>query len=658
MLKQRIFCLLLSLSLLTGPAARAVKWEYPASAHPDVDYTSMLPATGFDETALQAALKELTGICARHSRQRDDKESRRQAQALYAQILEEMNTLVTKTNLSSIQYDASGAAPEEASLYLELSAQQTRLFDQCYRVLGLLAASPYQNILDDSAGKGTARSLLDYEGITEEDSALYEEEDLLVQAYDQIMSVGVPAMAEGQVWTLEALETAELDAGTYEAVSEALQKEQTQAAGEIYSQLVHLRTEIASRAGYDSYTEYAYEVLYSRDYEPEDIRSLREAAKKHLLPLQLRLLEELSDQDLRALDVRSRSSGEEILDRIQPFIQGFDNEMGETFAFMREHGLYDIEYDNAKLLTGYTVALPAYGSAFIFNSPYGDYRDYSDTVHEFGHFNETFHGTQHSLWSDFTIDVGEIHSQALELMFTTYAAEIFGERYGNVYAGTVLYNILDSILDGCLYDEFQAAVYENPDMDVSELNRLFKSLSEEYGYFYDTGIEEDASWIENSHNFQSPFYFISYATSALSSLDLWFLYLDHPQQAKRIYLDLTTVSLPYREAIEHAGLRDIFDPETVPLLAETLESCLDGEDVSYGRAQTGRSLGHVVIGAFGLAALTVILALRARPSKRERAAARRREALEPWSFQENRENPRRDGPDPWSVRGKKPPWEL
>ena len=34
---KRILCLLLALALMSGPAALAVKWEYPASAHPEVD---------------------------------------------------------------------------------------------------------------------------------------------------------------------------------------------------------------------------------------------------------------------------------------------------------------------------------------------------------------------------------------------------------------------------------------------------------------------------------------------------------------------------------------------------------------------------------------------------------------------------------------------
>ena len=53
-----------------------------------------------------------------------------------------MDLLATKANLSSIHYDASGGAPEEASLYQELSAQQTQLYDRCYQALSAMASSP------------------------------------------------------------------------------------------------------------------------------------------------------------------------------------------------------------------------------------------------------------------------------------------------------------------------------------------------------------------------------------------------------------------------------------------------------------------------------------------------------------------------------------
>ena len=200
MRNKALLCLLLALSLLAGPAAQAVKWEYPVSDHPEVDYEDMLPVTGFDETELVAALEELESVCGRNSR--PGGQTRQRVQALYDQILSEMNVLITKEVLSGIQYDAGGGAPEAAALYLELSNQSLRLFNRCYEVFSALAVSSYRDVLDTSAGEDAAQSLLGYEGLSEEDAVLREEVERLTPEYDQILSQGVSVEVAGRSWTL------------------------------------------------------------------------------------------------------------------------------------------------------------------------------------------------------------------------------------------------------------------------------------------------------------------------------------------------------------------------------------------------------------------------------------------------------------------------
>lgn len=115
-------------------------------------------------------------------------------------------------------------------------------------------------------------------------------------------------------------------------------------------------------------------------------------------------------------------------------------------------------------------------------------------------------------------------------------------------------------------------------MSLEEINGLYKQLAGQYGYLYEED-EEVYDWIQVSHNFQSPLYYISYATSALSSLDLWLVSLDDRDKAVDIYMDLTTLSLslPYRQAIEEVGLRNIFRPEAIPRMAAELEERLGVE---------------------------------------------------------------------------------
>ena len=571
--RDGIIILLMAFSLLACQGDVAEARHYPDKIHLPVDYGDMV-FTGFDETVLQDVLEEIQELYDSGALQKKDVQTRLRVEELYESMKAELNNLTTQVSLLGIQYDANGAEEELAETSAELASRGSALYDQCYQALALLVDTPYQNIIEADAGEINIERLRNYEALSDRMFELHDEEERLVQSYDRVMAQP-QVTVDGEVWTEEKLSSADLSNSEYRNISEQLEQAQNQEAGEIYRELIRVRTEIAEEAGYDNYIDYAYEVVYNRDYSLEDIQQVWKSVKKTIVPMEDYLMDGISSRDLRGLHRDARSDGEEILDAIQPFMGRIDPELGETFDFMRNHHLYDIEYSDSKLYVGYTVGLPAYGTAFIFNQPYRNYQDYIDTIHEFGHFNETFHCVQHDLWADFNIDVGEIHSQGLTLLFTEYSDELFGE-YGDAFSRIILWNMLDTIMDGCLYDEFQATVYQNPDMSLEEINRLYKELSEEYGYQYDEDEEEGYYWIQVSHNFQSPFYYISYATSALSSLDLWLISLEDREQAVDIYLELAalSLSLPYRETIEEVGLRDIFRQETIPEMAKELRDYL------------------------------------------------------------------------------------
>lgn len=571
-----ITAVLLAFSLTACGQEAVAARNHSDKVHQPVDYADMV-FTGFDETNLQNALTELEELYDSGALQRKNAQTQARVEELYGVVKTEMDILYTQVSLIGIQYDCNGAEDVLAETSAELSARGSVLQDQCFQALSLLVDTPYQEILEADAGKEKIESLRGYEAVPERLFELHEEEDRLVQSYDQVMSQTFQVTVDGQDWTEETLSNADISNKEYYDISEKLEQERNQRAGEIYCQLVKVRTDIAHEAGYDNYADYAYREIYNRDYSLEDIQAVWAAVKENIVPLEDVVMNSISSRDIRGLHREARSGGEEILDAIQPYMGRIDPELGETFDFMRRYHLYDIEYSDSKLYMGYTVGLPTYGTAFIFNQPYGDFQDYIDTIHEFGHFNETFHCTQHDLWADFNIDVGEIHSQGLTLLFTEYSDELFGP-YGDAFSRIIVWNILDTVADGCLFDEFQATVYQNPDMSLEEINDLYKQLAGQYGYLYEED-EEVYDWIQVSHNFQSPLYYISYATSALSSLDLWLVSLEDRDKAVDIYMDLTTLSLslPYRKAIEEVGLRNIFRPEAIPRMAAELEERLGVE---------------------------------------------------------------------------------
>lgn len=250
-----------------------------------------------------------------------------------------------------------------------------------------------------------------------------------------------------------------------------------------------------------------------------------------------------------------------------------DPALAEVYQYMVEHHLYDIDYDPGKMNVGYTTTLYEYQEPFIFNTPDYSYYDLETMIHEFGHYNEAFHaGT--TLITDVTnMDVAEIHSQGLELLYLEYADDVYGEGLGDSARQMILYQMLYSVIDGCLYDEFQNAVFSaDHEMTAQEVNRLFRTLSLEYGYTYYDSEEEAYDWVDVPHTFSSPMYYVSYGTSALAALDIWTIAQQDRQAGIDKYMELTTYGLTttYCELLEECGLKSIFEEGTIREIAQAV----------------------------------------------------------------------------------------
>ena len=384
----------------------------------------------------------------------------------------------------------------------------------------------------------------------------------------------------GALWRADDLEAdSTLSEEERLEVRTALSQARNAAAALILLQLVELRNEYAASKGYDSYADYAYEAIYGRDYTPEEATALHTAVKEQIVPLEQALaLVQALDPELNpeALTVLSGLSQEEMLDAAEPYLTEISDEYAAVYDYMRTCDLCDIGPLETKLGVGFTTDLPLYRSAYMFNAPSGTYWDVETLIHEFGHY------ANYCLVSSPSVcyDVSEIHSQGLEALFLAFADGLAGEEGGDAYRAVVVSNLLASVTDGCLYDEFQQRLYaDGGDMTVADMNRLFRTLSEEYGYVYSDEGDEAYDWVLVSHTFEQPFYYLSYATSALSALELLGRSADDFEGAADTYLSLTAQNgVPgYRGAVKRAGLSDVFEEGTVAGIVEELWSYACGE---------------------------------------------------------------------------------
>lgn len=570
-------CLLLAGVLAGGSLVGAAAGvDRPEKEHLLVDYADM-EYTGFDDDALQEALGALLELDVSGALDRDTTAIRARVEELYGTILKEYDRIETQYRLIDLLRDTDVTDRWAADQVADFSDRFTYTTDQCLAALSLLAQSSYADIPERDMGEEKVAELVDYVPLTEEEAQFYRREEELIQQYENAVAQEFTVTDEaGKTWTLEEVYTdANLSDGDYYELLTRLEKAENDVAGPIFLELVDIRTRLARIYGYDNYAEYAYREAYNRDYTLEEMADVYKRVQEELVPLYNEVLA-VAGEDMRAIWWETpAATGEEILDAVEPYMARIHPQLGATFRFMREHHLYDIEASPIKNAGGYTVGLPAYGSAFIFNSPNGSYEDWFTVIHEFGHFNEIFHTAESGLWADFNIDVGEIHSQGLEVLFIEYGEELFGDL-GRGFGWLTLYHLLEAVLDACLQDEFQVRIYENPDMTLEEMNRLYHDLSLLYGY-EDRGLgEESYSWVEFHHSFQQPMYYVSYGTSALSAIDLYLLSREDRDRAVELYMELSALGVryPYKEAVGRVGLRDIFRPGTVEELAYELEAAL------------------------------------------------------------------------------------
>lgn len=422
---------------------------------------------------------------------------------------------------------------------------------------------------------------------TPEQQALLVKALALADDYWRVLYTDYPVSHGGKTFAnedalAEALAQGTLTVDTYLSLSLEMAKQKNADMGPIFLQQILYNNQYAHSKGYDNYADYAYEVVFARDYTPEQAQSLHQLVKSEIVPLIDRYnaiyYAPNMEDGLRTLSSSfSNLTQTQILDMVKPHMANISSEYAELFAYMVRCNLVDIAPSATKTSTGYSQELPQYNSAYIFNAPVGDFLGCFTLIHEFGHFaHASFLREPMVLYS---YDVAEIHSQGLETLFVPYLDEMIGDA--NAAAAQRLnsaYNWLQSaVISGCQYDEFLQAVYTEPDLTLDKINRLYHDIGTSYGVTFadDTYAY---GWYEVPHSFTQPFYYISYATSMLAALELFSLSQTDYEAACDAYLTVVAHGEDsLLDVLEAAGLSNIFLPQSVQRTARTMEDYLYGD---------------------------------------------------------------------------------
>lgn len=197
------------------------------------------------------------------------------------------------------------------------------------------------------------------------------------------------------------------------------------------------------------------------------------------------------------------------------------------------------------------------------------YYDLLTAIHEFGHFYSSFYDETNAYSTESNIDIAEIQSQGMELMFMQFYDDIYGKQ-ADAMKLMKAYDMADAVISSFLVGEFEyTALMQTEELtpeDVLELyDELLGDYAEEYPFYY------------MSHIFEAPGYYISYGVSALAAFDMFEDCINDPQAVLEKYEEIAAVPMnskdcKFKASLKECGFSDVLTDEYIIELAEKLRN--------------------------------------------------------------------------------------
>ncbi len=366
-----------------------------------------------------------------------------------------------------------------------------------------------------------------------------------------------------------------------------------QTLGELYLELVSLRDQMAQLLGYDSYTEVADLNMHRSSYTREQIQQFRELLKQTLVPVYGGYLEDFyrraenqtSAGYVYLMGEPSPTPQGDWKDTLERFSQVFSKmalETGECYEYLLSHGFIDAQPSQTKANVTFSTLIYSLNTPFLFANMDGSENDVYSISHEFGHCFAIWEQLKRGSRSEGrSMDVCEIHSQAMQMMTLPYYEAFYGED-ADVARRYDVFTIVSGILTAALNDEFQEQIYRQPQMTVDQLNELYLELALEYGLVVESPYSDlqtfSKGWFTTNQYFDTPFYAIDYSLSGCVALEFLQRSMEDSQGALDTYLVLVRQDAGYDflTVLEKTGLQSPFSEEQLVELSELLGDILQG----------------------------------------------------------------------------------
>lgn len=463
----------------------------------------------------------------------------------------------------------------------------------------LLFESPYRDYLEEKIGKVAFKNMeLAMKANDEKLIPLKQEENELTTRYMKLIaSAEIPF--DGEIQNVSLLRKyltsndRNVRRGAYKALSDYFLTV-TDEIDDIYDKLVKNRTAQARLLGYENFVELGYYRMQRNCYDKTMVENFRKQIKEHFVPFVQKLneqrrerlgLEKLSyiDEDSYFVNGNPAPTGtpEQILLAGKEMYGQLSEETKEFFDFMSDNELFDVLGRKTKRAGGYMTYIPDFKSPFIFANFNGTSGDVDVITHECGHAFQGFVTRNDEIveHNDIGMETAEIHSMSMEYFTEKYMEMFFGDRADD-YRKMHLEDGCAFIPYGCMVDEFQHIVYENPDMTPKERKQVWKELEQVYkphlDYEGDPFFGEGGFWQKQHHIFDLPFYYIDYCLATICALQFKIKMDKSYGKAWEDYLKLCKLSAKdfYTNMLPAVGLKSPFEDGTVQWIVENIVETL------------------------------------------------------------------------------------
>ncbi len=462
----------------------------------------------------------------------------------------------------------------------------------CVEYQKILFYSPYREVLEGKIGQVAFKNMeIAMKSVSEEIIPLMQEENTLVTEYEKLLaSAKIP-------WGEETLNlsllTPYLKHKDAKIRREAQEKQNEfflsiqDKLDELYDKLVKNRTLQAKKLGFETYTSLGYLRMQRNCYGREEIENLRRQVKEVWVPFAESIFEKRKERlGLSKLSYtdevvyspkgnpQPEGTPEEILQAGQQMYEELSPETKEFFDFMMDNELLDVFGRKTKAVGGYMTYIPDYKAPFIFANFNGTSGDVDVMTHECGHAFQGYLAAADPIreHADIGMETAEIHSMSMEFFTEPWYPLFFGKETAQEYTDMHLEDAVIFVPYGCMVDEFQHIIYDNPNLTPKERKQVWKDLERDYKphLFYDglEFFENGCFWQKQHHIYSFPLYYIDYVIAQLCAFE-YKIWMDKDRKAAwQSYLSAAKF---HTELLEEAGLETPFKNGVLAKIVENLK---------------------------------------------------------------------------------------